>query len=249
MGILRVIIRLPLAGLLLACGALICALALPGDWNKPGLTRQRNLVRRWLTVLTRLIGIRIQVCGVPTEGTALVVANHISWMDIVIIGGTHPVSFLSKIEIAHWPIVGYLARRAGTLFINRGAGATGATRLISERLRTGSDVVLFPEGTTSDGTTIRRFHPRLFMAAIDARVPIQPVFITYPGKSADHAIHPKAPYTRDMPFFLHALALMAEPHIDAVVHYTDPVPAGDDRNQLAEKTHALIAARHLAGTG
>ena len=249
MGILRIMIKLPLIGVLLVFGALSCALVLPTDWNKPGLTWQRNFVRRWLFVLARLIGIRIQVSGMPTETTALVVANHISWMDIVIIGGTRPVSFLSKVEIAHWPIVGYLARKAGTLFINRGAGATAAARLISERLRTGADVVLFPEGTTSDGTAIRRFHSRLFTSAIEARVPVQPVFITYPCKSAKNAIHPKAPYTRDAPFFLHALALLAEPRIDAVVHYADAVHESGDRKQLAEKTRDLIAARHLAATG
>ena len=247
-GILRITIKLPLIGAFLVFGALACALTFPTDWNKPGLTRRRNFIRWWLSVLARLIGIRIQVSGAPTESTALVVSNHISWMDIVIIGSTRPVSFLSKIEIARWPIVGYLARKAGTLFINRGDGATVATRLIGERLQAGVDVAFFPEGTTSDGTAIHRFHPRLFTSALEARVPVQPVFVTYPCKKPGHAVHPKAP-SKDRPFFLHAVMLLAEPRIDAVVHYTDAVHESNDRTRLAEKAHDLIAARHLDRTG
>ncbi len=233
-----------LFGVHFVTGMLLCVIALPADWNKPGLARRRGIVRWWLSACTRLAGIRVEVHGKPAEGASLVVANHVSWMDVVVVGGLQPLSFLSKSEIAGWPIVGYLARKGGTLFINRGAGAETATQLIGERLRAGASVMFFPEGTTSDGVGIRRFHPRLFTAAIDAGVPVQPVSISYPCKNSPGGVNPKAPYTRDVPFFTHALSVIGEPRVRAVVRYAPSLPSGGDRKQLAEKARELMVAEH-----
>ena len=241
---LRTAIRLALFGVHLVVGTLLCVFVLPSNWNRPGLTRRHGVVRWWLSTCTHLAGIRVEVHGKPAEGASLVVANHVSWMDVVIIGGLQPLSFLSKSEISGWPIVGYLARKAGTLFINRGAGAEAATRLIGERLRAGASVMFFPEGTTSDGVEIRRFHPRLFTAAIDAGVPVQPVSVSYPCKSSRNGVNPKAPYTRDVTFFTHALSVVGEPCIRAVVRYAPSLPSDGDRRQLAERSRELMVAEH-----
>lgn len=247
MRLLRVTIRLLLLGLhAVVVGGLLCVFILPANWNKTGLSRQRSVIRWWLIVCVRLINIRVQTSGIPVDRAALFVANHISWMDIVIIGSLQPVSFLSKIEISHWPIIGYLARKGGTLFIERGKGAAHAAHLISQRLRVGSNVALFPEGRASDGTRVNKLHARLFMSALEARVPVQPVFITYPCKNAANGINPKAPYLRGgKPFFTNAIALLAEPHTDAIVEYTQPIFEAGTRDQLAQKAWEQIAARHL----
>ncbi len=242
MSVLRIAIRLPLIGIHVVIGILLCIFALTPDGHKAGNARQRGIVCWWLRTCTRLVGIRLHIHGKPAEGASLVVANHISWMDIVIVGSLQPVSFLSKAEVARWPIIGYLARKAGTLFIDRGAGAETAAQLISERLRVGASVAFFPEGTTSDGTEIQRFHPRLFMAAIDTHAWVQPMVITYPCNSAHDGVHEKAPYTSDVPFFTHALAVLGEPCIHAVVRYTDSLPGDGDRKQLAEKARELMVA-------
>lgn len=240
---LRTAVRLTLFGVHLIVGVLLCVFVLPADWNKPGLARRHGVVRWWLGACTRLAGIRVEVHGRPTEGASLVVANHVSWMDIVVVGGLQPLSFLSKSEIARWPVVGYLARKAGTLFINRGAGAETATRVIGERLRTGASVIFFPEGTTSDGVEIRRFHPRLFTAAIDAGVPVQPVSISYPCENSLNGVNPKAPY-RNAAFLPHALSVIGESRVRAVVRYASSVPSNGDRRRLAEKARELMVAEH-----
>lgn len=247
MGLLRITIRLLLLGVHIIAGTLLCVFALPADWNQSNLSRPRNIVRWWLATCVRLIGIRTCTRGTPTEGPSLIVANHISWMDIVIIGSLQPVSFLSKSEIAHWPVIGYLARKAGTLFIEQGKGAANVAHSISQRLYTGSSVAFFPEGHASDGTRVNRFHARLFMSVTEARVPVQPVFVTYPDKGSRNGINPKAPYIRgSKSFFVHALTLIAEPHINAVIDYTVPILEHDSRNQLAQKAQEQIAARHRA---
>lgn len=250
MSVLRVVARLTLIGVHVVGGVLLCIFVLPSDWNRASparLARGRGIVRWWLNACARIIGVRLHVEGAPVAGASLIVANHVSWMDIIIIGALQPVSFLSKAEIARWPVIGYLARKAGTVFIARGAGAAGAARLISERLGTGANVAFFPEGTTSDGTGIRKFHPRLFMTAIESHVPVQPLCLTYPHPNG--GVHPKAPYirTRPTPFVIHAMAIMAEPCIHAVARYTESLDArldNGDRRQLAERARELMLAEH-----
>ena len=242
MSILRITIRLILIGVHILVGILLCLSVLPSDWVKKGTPWQRNVVRWWLRRTTHIIGIRLTIHGKPITETALVIANHISWMDIVIVGGLQPVSFLSKAEIAHWLVVGYLARKAGTLFIARGAGVEATAQLFSQRLHAGANIAFFPEGTTSDGSAIRPFYPRLFMAAIDNHVPIQPLVISYPCKGAPNNTHPKAPYASDGLFFRQALSILAEPRIDVTVHYTDSLVGNGSRKQLAAKAHELMAA-------
>ena len=243
MSMLRIVIRLTIISLHILVGILLCVFVLPTNWNKPNLNRQRNIVRWWLYTCARIIGIRIQTHGKTTKGASLVVSNHISWLDILVVGGLQPVSFLSKAEISYWPIIGYLARKSGTLFIDRGSGAKAVAQAINDRLHTGAKVAFFPEGTTSDGTLVRRFHPRLFMSSIETSTPVQPIFITYLHSDSDDStvtIHPKVPYTGDIPFFIHALAIMGEPYIRTVVHYTDTLSSNVDRKELAEKAHELI---------
>ena len=249
MKIPRIALRLLLIGIHVVIGVLLCAFVLKLHGRRANPTWQREIVCWWLRTFARIVGIRVHLRGKPAEGVALVVANHVSWMDIVIVGAMQQVSFLAKIEISRWPVVGYLARRAGTLFINRGGGAEATTQLISERLRDGASIAFFPEGTTSDGTGIRRFHPRLFAAAVESGVPVQPIVITYPYKNAN-GVHPKAPYTNDMPFFTHVIKILGEPRIHAVAHYTDNLPPGNDnRSRVAAQARELMVAAHGARAG
>ncbi|RMG49925.1 MAG: 1-acyl-sn-glycerol-3-phosphate acyltransferase [Gammaproteobacteria bacterium] len=142
-----------------------------------------DIIRRWNARALRILHVEVHVQGTPVEETALWVANHVSWLDIPLIAHLAPVSFLSKAEVARWPIVGFLARRSGTLFIERGArdAANRALEQITWHLVRGRSVLVFPEATTSDGRQVRRFHPRLFAAARLAHCPIQPLALRYPG--------------------------------------------------------------------
>ena len=147
------------------------------------LPEYAEVIRRWNRRALDILRVEVHSEGKPVTETALWVANHISWLDIPLIAHVAPVAFLAKAEIAHWPLVGFLARRSGTLFIERGArdGANRALEQITWHLVRGRSVMVFPEATTSDGRQVRRFHPRLFAAARLAHCPIQPVAIRYPG--------------------------------------------------------------------
>ncbi|WPL10314.1 MULTISPECIES: lysophospholipid acyltransferase family protein [Thiorhodovibrio] len=125
-------------------------------------TWQPDIVRWWHRRLCRILALRVEVVGDMRE-PALVVANHISWLDIPILGAHGHVCFLSKSEVRRWPILGWMAAVAGTLFIERGANRFAeAIDAVRARITAGFSVVVFAEGTTSNGAGVRRFLPRLF---------------------------------------------------------------------------------------
>lgn len=114
------------------------------------------------------------------QNHALWTSNHISWLDIPVVGSIIPTFFLSKAEIGRWPVIGWLARTANTLFIERGSGDSNAVnQQMSDFLKKGFPVVFFPEATTTNGKGIRRIQGKLLQSAIDSQVPIQPIVICY----------------------------------------------------------------------
>lgn len=145
----------------------------------------------WLGRATRLLGIRIQTHGEiprsePDRGV-LYVSNHISWIDIPLIGSLTKLNFLSKAEVRDWPLIGKLAEGTGTLFIRRGSGdADRIAKSIAEYLDEGRNVLFFPEGTTSDGRSVRRFHSKLFKAVHHTDISLCPVAIHYSINNSDH---------------------------------------------------------------
>lgn len=114
------------------------------------------------------------------QNHALWTSNHISWLDIPVVGSIIPTFFLSKAEIGRWAVIGWLARTANTLFIERGSGDSNAVnQQMSDFLKKGFPVVFFPEATTTNGKGIRRIQGKLLQSAIDSQVPIQPIVICY----------------------------------------------------------------------
>lgn len=143
---------------------------------------RRALIRAWSAALLRALGIRITVHGAPGgEGGRLIVANHISWLDIPLVTAVLPSRMLAKSEIGAWPVLGALAARAGTLFIERdrirALPETVAT--VTRALLAGDRVTVFPEGSTWCGRAQGPFRRAAFQAALDARVPVQPVRLRY----------------------------------------------------------------------
>lgn len=134
----------------------------------------------------------VQVEPVP-KNHALWASNHLSWMDIPVIGSVVPGFFLSKAEIAEWPVFGKLMFASGQLLINRGAGDSGGViSQITEFLGNGHSVMFFPEGTTTDGNSIKKIHGKILQSAIDAGVPIQPIVVCYGNK--DGTLSDALPY-------------------------------------------------------
>ncbi len=235
----RRILRLTLVTLHIMAGILVAWLVLRPRTGKVVSSRPMVL---WSRLLCRILGVRLVVHGTPHNGTTLFVANHISWLDIFCIAAVCPTHFLAKSEVAAWPLFGWLSRRAGTVFIRRGSdnGAGEAAEQLSWRLRQGSRMAIFPEGTSTTGETVRRFYPRLLQAAIHVRCPVQAIALRYP---AGEGINPTVPFVGDDDFLSHLWRLAGERRLVAELTFCEPLQAvGQTRDSLALKAHSQINA-------
>lgn len=186
----------------------------------------------------RCLGLNIHQHGSPSDDTVLFVSNHISWSDIPILGSLAPIRFLSKAEVGQWPVIGWLARQAGTLFIRRGGGQARRVRgQIIQNLQAGENVLVYPEGTTSAGLTVLPFHGLLLKAAPESKTPVQPVTIAYRREGRpDHL----APFIGDDEFHSHLLRMLRQPsaRVDVVFHApvypSDQAPTGELAAHLRE---------------
>ncbi|MHB1513361.1 MULTISPECIES: lysophospholipid acyltransferase family protein [Acidiferrobacter] len=206
----------------------------------------RRIVRFWHRGVLSLLGIRLEALGRPVDAPTLIVANHISWVDIAALGALCPGHFVAKSEIEGWPVLGWLARQAGTFYIKRGdrkASAAVATRMTEAFVRDQS-VLLFPEGTSTDGRQVRPFHARLFAAAIEAGCPVQPVVLRYPDRSG--AIHAAAPFIGDDTLLHHLWGLLrARGEFTVELRFLAPeLPTGLTARALATRAREVIVAHH-----
>ncbi|MDD9858315.1 MAG: lysophospholipid acyltransferase family protein [Gammaproteobacteria bacterium] len=235
------VIRLLLILLAVAFGLAVCALA--GVLGRAWLAR---MAVRWNRVIVKLLGVRSRYRGAALADGALLLSNHISWLDTLLFGARWPVVFLAKSEIAHWPVLGWLARCAGTLFIKRGQGAPKAARDIGRVLQQARSVVLFPEGRTTDGRGVIRFQPRLIQAAIDTGAPVQAAAVRYFDRAGQ-------PVTRHS-FAINTLLrgvwnTVSGPAIIAEITLFEPLAPVDDRQTLAHRAEQSVRARVECGGG
>ena len=139
-------------------------------------------VQAWACRMLECIGVELQVRGgVPVVGPVLLVSNHISWLDILVLHAARHCRFISKADIAHWPLVGTLATAAGTLYITRESrrDALRVVHHMADCLRAGDVLAVFPEGTTGDGSAVLPFHANLLQAAIATDVPVVPIGLKF----------------------------------------------------------------------
>jgi 1-acyl-sn-glycerol-3-phosphate acyltransferase len=139
-------------------------------------------VHAWSGQMLRIVGIELQVIGQPPAGgPVLLVSNHISWLDILVIHASRHCRFVSKSDIKGWPVVNTLATGAGTLYLERGSrrDAHRVVAKMADHLREGDVLAVFPEGTTGDGITLKPFHANLIQSAIEAAVPVQPMALKF----------------------------------------------------------------------
>jgi 1-acyl-sn-glycerol-3-phosphate acyltransferase len=201
-----------------------------------GAEQREMRVQVWAAQLLALWGIQLRVLGQPvTAGPALMVANHISWLDISVIHAARHCRFVSKSDIRDWPLVGLLATGAGTLFIER-ASRKDALRMVkdmADAMQEGDVVAVFPEGTTSDGRDLLPFHANLIQSAIQANVPVQPMSLKFvDARTGDTSFAPC--YIGDDTLIGSVWRTLTAPPIVAVVHFGEPQQArGRDRRQWA----------------
>lgn len=147
-----------------------------------GEQRRQATVQAWAQRMLRILGIPLHVRGeVPVRGPVLLVANHLSWLDILVLHAARHCRFVSKADVKHWPLIGTLATGGGTLYIEREKrrDAMRVVHHMAESLKAGGIVAVFPEGTTGDGSALLPFHANLIQAAISAGAPVQPVALRY----------------------------------------------------------------------
>ena len=219
-------------------GVVLATIFLRGVMPRQGFVAA--LYCAWHRQVCRIFNAKITLHGDISKDTALFVANHISWFDIIALGGVIPAGFLSKYEVRHWPVIGWLAKRAGTLFIRRGStrAASESSQLMADVLSRGEHIILFPEGTTTNGRGIKRFHARLYQSAIDAGTLVQPVVIRYPHPAG---VHPHIPFIDNMGLLPSLYGLLKEKSICVELHFLEPIQAhGRQRTELARETEMRV---------
>lgn len=204
-------------------------------------TGGQTIIRWWMRYACRLVGLHINQYGTPVNHNVLLVSNHISFLDILAISSVIPVRFLAKHDIRGWPAIGYLAALSGSLFIER--GRRHQLRQSLKTLRRCLDqpvpVLIFPEGTTSDGEQVLSFHSGLFQAAIDRQVPVQALTLHYRHRDRSDRL---AAYIDNDNFLMNLLRLMGRATTEVHLSFAPPVdPREHNRRSLATFCQARIS--------
>lgn len=203
-------------------------------------TKQRRHIENWARRLLKVLAINIEVHGQLSTRPVLLVANHVSWLDIFVLDSVRALRFVSKAEVARWPLVGRLASAAGTLYLKRQNrhAVMGIVEAAAAALRDGDSVGIFPEGTTGDGRAVGPFHASLFAAARDGRV-VQPAAIAYfdeAGALAEHAI-----YSGKTTLIESVLRILAARRTVALLTFMPPIDgAAGTRRELATLARAAV---------
>jgi len=225
-------------------------LAMRFDWPVA-----RKLPWYWQRIACRLAGFRVSVEGKPADAPLLIAANHVSWMDISVLGSVLPVSFIAKTEVSRWPVVRTLSRLQRSVYIDRQkrTETRAAAEAIAGRVRRGDVMVLFAEGTTGDGNRVLPFKSALLGAARAAAgeagaVTVQPVAITYlriHGLPIGFADRPAIAWYGDMGIEDNFVTAVSWGSIDVVVSFGEPIPFGPDADRKAVAAACHEAVRSM----
>ena len=211
---------------------------------------RRGLIRTWARWTLRAAGIRVKSTGKPMISAGLVLPNHVSWLDILVIDSVAPCSFIAKAEIRSWPLVGLLCDLAGTLFIERGRrhAVHQVLQTATEQLRAGGRVAVFAEGTTSDGTVVLPFHANLVEAAVRAECAVQPLALRYEDGSGRRST--AVDFVGTTTFAQSLWRVLAEPVTRAVMVPLVPLTPPDAEDLVQgvglRNRHALARAAETA---
>ena len=206
--------------------------------------RRRREIEHWSLQLLTILNVRLFLHGMPPPYTIrplMLVANHVSWLDICMINAVVAVRFVAKSEIRRWPLLGWLCARAGTLFIDRGRrrDTTRINQMVARRLVAGDVFAVFPEGTTTDGSTLLKFHASLLEPALEAQAAIQPVALWF--DRSDGTLCTEAAYDGDRTAWQTLMGITSEHEILAHVCFLRPIFPGErHRRELAYEAREAI---------
>lgn len=207
----------------------------------------------YLKLMSKILRVRVRVDGAPvTDKPVLILSNHVSWLDIPVIGSTMPLVFISKSEVRNWPLVGPAAQLMQTIFVDRSRRQKTAevNARIASKMSGGDPVVLFAEGTSSDGNRVLQFRSALVGAASDAvaqnkgDVWLQPMSISYPridGLPMGRGHRPRVAWYGDMDFVPHLKDYVLHGGIDAIVTFGEPIAFdGGDRKGMVKSIESAV---------
>lgn len=206
-----------------------------------GQATRTRLKRRWARRLLAVLGIELHTEGVAPAAGALLVANHVSWLDVVALAAHTPTAFVAKAEVRRWPVIGWLAARAGTQFLERRLGRhlLAFKDRLARMLDMDERVAVFPEGTSGDGSRVLPFRPALLQAAVDSARPVQPVAIAY---FAAGAPTDAAAFVGDMTLCQSLAAVLQAEALSVHLVVTAPLASyGRSRKALAREARAVVA--------
>ncbi|MBS1198984.1 MAG: lyso-ornithine lipid acyltransferase [Proteobacteria bacterium] len=230
-------LRLLRVGLLILSGVATAVFLYP-LLNEKARARRKQ---RWSQVLLDILGVRVEADLGHVIPGSLIVANHISWLDIFVIGAVLPAAFVSKAEVRNWPILGWLAAINETIFLRR--CSHGHARLINaeigEKLLAGKHVVVFPEGTTTDGLRLLSFHGALLQPALTAGRPVVPLALSYWEADGERSLVPR--YDGDISFGECLNSILSRRCLRARLQSLPVLGvAGEDRRTVAKAAQAAI---------
>ena len=228
--------------LLFIGGLAIAGIIFPilGVLCKPAYAKQKRdaLKLAWLKWFSAILNLQIINEGELPNKPRLLVSNHISWLDIIVLGCFSPAHFVAKSDILAWPVIGYLAKQGGTVFVKR--GDKQQVKAIAEEmvwlLKQNSTVIAFPEGTTTDGDGVLPFHASLFQPALLIKAPVQAIAIHYEG-----AAKRLAPFIDEDDFVPHLIRMLSLDKIEVrVVFHPTISTVGKDRQSVSNEARAMI---------
>ena len=213
--------------------------------GRDSLERRAQWQHEAALLVMRALGVRLRVTGRLPQG-GLMVSNHLSYLDILVFSAALPVYLVSKVEIGSWPLFGILSRAGGALFVDRSsrASAEATTEQIAERLRGPVPVLFFPEGTSTDGLRVLRFHSRFFIPAVEAGIPVTAAAVRY--VPTDGSRESNLCWFGDTNFAPHLLRNLGGPDFDAEIQFGE-ARVYENRRVAAQQTHDEVEAMRGAG--
>jgi len=252
-GWLRVLWRGGLIGILTYGGLLVLLLVRLVEWPLCGQARPvtPHITRFVCRTALRILRLPLTVHGTPMTHPGAIVANHSSWLDIFVLNAVQTIYFVAKAEVADWPMIGWLARATGTVFIARkGTEAKKQQEIFESRLMAGHRLLFFPEGTSTDAIRVLPFKSTLFEAffapALVRSMHIQPVTVVFHAPEGSDPRH--YGWWGDMDFASHLLKTLATPRqgrVEVIFHPEVPVDAFENRKALAQHCERVIRTAHV----
>ena len=206
---------------------------------------RRRIFLTWSRVMLRILGIRLEVSGPAPPAACLLVCNHLSYTDILAIAAQVPARFVAKSEIRSWPLAGWICASVSTIFVDRGSrrDTLRVGQLMTEALRAGDSVVVFPEGTSTHGHRVAPFKPALLAPAASRQIPVHYSILRYRTDPPDTPAHLSVCWWGNMPFAPHLVEMLQLRRVVAQLHFGEQPITGEDRKALAARLHTEICDR------